>query len=396
MDEITLSDVAVQGGLISGPFGSNLVGQDYAKGGVPVIRGTNMVGPYVGGEFAFVTPEKFTNDLARNSVVPGDIVFTQRGTLGQVAMVPSDSYPEYVVSQSQMGLRVDNLVADAKFVYYACTDYRFRKQIHDNAISTGVPHINLGILARLTIPRFPRTAQRAIAEVLGALDDKIAANDHIRRIADELLAAVFDRMCAGSTQTHLSVIGSVNRAVTKPVLGGRLRYIDISSVGRGTFEFPDLMPWDDAPGRARRVVSGGDTVWSTVRPNRRSHALVLDDDPLLVASTGLAVLSPKPGRVAGLFEATKTDEFVSYLESVAEGSAYPAVRGDRFERAPIPDFSEDQWNTFEQSALPVRRRAHLAAGESRRLAGMRDALLPLLMSGKIQVKDAEALAADVT
>ena len=67
----------VRNALVGGPFGSNLVSKDYVPEGVPVIRGTNMGSRWVGGEFAYVTPEKAQSLLA-NTARPGDIVFTQR------------------------------------------------------------------------------------------------------------------------------------------------------------------------------------------------------------------------------------------------------------------------------------------------------------------------------
>lgn len=395
MDECSIKSVAAEHGIAGGPFGSDLVGKDYRHIGVPVIRGQNMSSRFIGGEYVFVTPEK-ADTLSRNLAEPGDLIFTQRGTLGQCSIVPQGMYDRYVISQSQMRLRVDAIAFDFRFVYYAAQDHRFLRQINDNAISTGVPHINLGILSRLKIPNRPLWEQQAIAEVLGALDDKIAANLQVVQLTDQLLSAVFQRESEGSSTTALSMIAEVNSVTTKPIPDGRLRYLDISSVGVGAYEFPGVINWSDAPGRARRGLRHGDTVWSTVRPNRRSHALVLDDDPELVASTGLAVLTPNKNRVAGVYEATRTPDFSSYLESVAEGSAYPAVRSERFLEAPIPDLTADSWEKFEALAMPMRERAHAARVETRALANARDELLPLLMSGKLRVKDAEKKVEAIT
>lgn len=234
--------------------------------------------------------------------------------------------------------------------------------------------------------------QQAIAEVLGALDDKIAANARSASLVDGLLATRFAQLSAGREFVGLRNIAAVNQRSMKPRAGGLLRYLDISSVGRGTYVLPPETKWEDAPGRARRVVLHGDVVWSTVRPNRRSHALVLDDDDKLVGSTGLAVLTPAPGRTAGLYEATRTDRFVAYLETVAEGSAYPAVRAERFLEAPIPEMDPNEWDRFEELALPLRDLVQAMTIESRRLGDARDELLPLLMSGTIRVAHAEKLA----
>jgi type I restriction enzyme S subunit len=245
----------------------------------------------------------------------------------------------------------------------------------------------------LKLPSF--SEQRAIAEVLGALDDKIAANEKIRHSTDELVSALFTKLQTGCKWGTLKDIAVINPAVSQPVAGGKLRYLDISAVSVGRYDFPPLTNWSDAPGRARRAVKTGDTVWSTVRPNRRSHALILDDEPDLVASTGLTVISPHKGRVACVYESTRTKRFTKYLESAAEGSAYPAIRADRFNDAPIPDLSTTNWDNFERFVLPLRKRVQTAIHENRELAKTRDELLPLLMSGKIRVKDAEKTVEEV-
>jgi type I restriction enzyme S subunit len=104
--------------LVGGPFGSDLVSRDYVATGVPVIRGTNMGhGRWVSGEFVHVTQAK-ADALSANCAKPGDIIFTQRGTLGQVALVPAHGAARYLISQSQMKLTVDILKGDALFLYY--------------------------------------------------------------------------------------------------------------------------------------------------------------------------------------------------------------------------------------------------------------------------------------
>ena len=95
-----VSDVAaaVPHALPAGPFGSNLVSTDYQDTGVPVIRGQNMgAGRWVGGDFVYVSSDKAAQ-LSSNLAHPGDLVFTQRGTLGQVAIVPKEPFEAYVVS----------------------------------------------------------------------------------------------------------------------------------------------------------------------------------------------------------------------------------------------------------------------------------------------------------
>ena len=117
--QITVAEVAAssRNALVGGPFGSNLVSKDYVPSGVPVIRGQNMGARWVGGEFAFVTEAK-AKSLEANLARPRDLVFTQRGTLGQVALVPPQPFEIYLISQSQMKLTVDEQKADPLFLYY--------------------------------------------------------------------------------------------------------------------------------------------------------------------------------------------------------------------------------------------------------------------------------------
>jgi len=180
--------------IVGGPFGSNLVGKDYTTSGVPVIRGQNMGGRLVGGDFVFVSDEK-AHALAPNKARPGDLVFTQRGTLGQVSQVPDGKYAEYVVSQSQMKITLDSTKADTNFVYYTFRSPEQLEYIKNTSIQTGVPHTNLGIL-RKTPLRLPElNVQRRIGNMLGSLDDRIAllreTNTTLEAIAQALFKSWF-------------------------------------------------------------------------------------------------------------------------------------------------------------------------------------------------------------
>lgn len=177
--------------IVGGPFGSNLVSSDYTESGVPVIRGQNMgSGRWVSGNFAFVSEEK-AESLRANLARPGDVVFTQRGTLGQVALVPDAPWNHYVVSQSQMKATVNRDLADPIFIYYYFTNPVEQQYIAINAIQTGVPHSNLGQLRAhpMCIPSV--TEQRTIAGVLSALDDKIEQNRHIAQKLEQLARTIF-------------------------------------------------------------------------------------------------------------------------------------------------------------------------------------------------------------
>jgi type I restriction enzyme S subunit len=191
--ETTVGELAAstRNALVGGPFGSNLVSKDYVDQGVPVIRGQNMGGRWVAGDFAYVSTEK-AGALSANTARPGDIVFTQRGTLGQVALVPNSSFEAYVVSQSQMKLTVDPKKADSLFLYYLFSSPVQQEYIRQNSIQVGVPHTNLGIL-RDTPVILPKSVdvQQAISRQLGTLDDKIELNRRMNETLEAMARAIF-------------------------------------------------------------------------------------------------------------------------------------------------------------------------------------------------------------
>ena len=182
--------------IVGGPFGSDLVSRDYVEHGVPVIRGQNMSGQWVSGNFVFVTPAK-AKSLEANLARPGDIVFTQRGTLGQVSLVPEKPFESYLVSQSQMKLSVNREVADPLFFFYVFTSEKQQELIRGGTIQTGVPHINLGILRGIPVQLPPLPEQRAIAGALSDVDALIGALDQLIAKKRDLKQAAMQQLLTG-------------------------------------------------------------------------------------------------------------------------------------------------------------------------------------------------------
>jgi type I restriction enzyme S subunit len=184
----------------------------------------------------------------------------------------------------------------------------------------------------------------------------------------------------------LGEVATVNRAsLSSQDKPDEIRYIDIASVEIGSVLATTKMPFTDAPGRARRKVQHGDVIWSCVRPNRRSYALLWQPHADILVSTGFAVLTAGAVPFSYLYFATTSDEFVAYLTNRATGAAYPAVKGRDFEEAPLlcppPELLQD----FHESCLPMLELRNTLMEQNANLTEARDALLPKLMSGEIQV-----------
>ena len=166
----------------------------------------------------------------------------------------------------------------------------------------------------------------------------------------------------------------------------RLGYIDIASVSPGRVESVTDYLFSEAPGRARRIVSHGDVLWSCVRPNRRSHAQVMHPEENTIASTGFAVLTALKVPATFFYQATTTDEFVAYLTNNATGAAYPAVTAPTFENAKLV-VPETAWSqSFGELTIPMAEEVHVIQRQVDNLRRTRDLLLPRLLCGQIDVE----------
>jgi type I restriction enzyme S subunit len=387
---VEIKKIAGPKGLVGGPFGSSLVGRDYMETGIPVIRGENLNhGRRIGGKFVFVGRQKFEQDLARNSAIEGDLIYTQRGTLGQVAIVEPGPTENYVVSQSQMRLRVDPQIADPLYVYYASSAPHFLRQIDDNAISTGVPHINLGILSRLTVPLPPLPVQRGMAEVLGSLDDKIAANAKLVTTTDELSRSKYSSMLDGATEEPLSSTARfVNgRNFTKNATGTGRVVIRIAELNSG---IGGSTVWNDVEASDDNVARPGDLLfaWSGSLTVRRWY---LDEG---IVNQHIFKVIPNgnfPKWLVHQLLLHRLEGFRAIAADKATTMGHIQRRHlDELVRVPLPEVVADEHETM----AALWGRALKAEQENQLLATTRDALLPALMSGRLTVRQAERIAED--
>lgn len=120
-----------------------------------------------------------------------------------------------------------------------------------------------------------------------------------------------------------------------------IEYVDISSVGTGRLDGVARMSLSKAPSRAKRIAENGDTILSTVRPNRRSFLYIKNPPTNRVFSTGFAVLSPKKIDGRYLYYVISQQQFTGYLVKNAKGAAYPAVDEEIIARAEVnvPDLT---------------------------------------------------------
>lgn len=160
--------------IAMGPFGSNLKVEMFKPAGVPVIRGANLLGSYVAGNFVYVSEEK-ADSLGKSVAYPGDFIVTHRGTLGQVSVVPLEPYRRYITSQSQLRFKINNRKICDKWLLQYLRSHRGQHRLLVNAGQVGVPAISLPTasirLVQINLPE--KNEQKKIAEFLTVVDEKI-------------------------------------------------------------------------------------------------------------------------------------------------------------------------------------------------------------------------------
>ncbi len=149
--------------------------------------------------------------------------------------------------------------------------------------------------------------------------------------------AALDSLPRGWEMRRLDDVAFVNKSTSNLKELDWINYTDIASVGSRIVEKPIRLRAKEAPSRARRVLSAGDTVISTVRPNRRIFFQFNADWENPIASTGFAVVTPKHIDDADFLNAVLTsDKAVQLYESFCDSGAYPSFNASRLNDVAIP------------------------------------------------------------
>lgn len=400
---VRLTDLAAsgKGSIAGGPFGSDLVSADYVTEGVPVIRGTNLPPDQrlsLSG-LVFVTEAK-ADSLHLNCAHPGDLVFTQRGTLGQVGLIPLDSpFPRYLISQSQMKMTVDPHKADPLYLYYYFRLPSTVRYIENHALQAGVPHINLGILRKLEVVAPPLGVQQKIAAILSAYDDLIANNQRritlLEGMAEEIYrewfvrmrfpgadaTAALDAIPAGWTLESLEDLGTfLNGYAFDPSewFDFGLPIIKIKELNSGVSADTPRNPGERLQERYR--FSDGDVIFSW------SGSLVVKiwDQGDAWLNQHLFKVTPKAS-VSRSFLYLSIKFSIPIFESLTTGATMQHIKRKelRFVKVRVPGSSLMQ--LFDQQVGPILNAALVLKQTNRRLSETRNALLPRLISGKLKV-----------
>lgn len=374
---------------------------------VPLVKGENVQQGYVDWAIAKRWPSQDADNYKRYLLVPGDVVVAMDRpwvSAGLKWAYIKRNDPPALLVQRVARLRGKKTL-DQGFLRCLISSQYFSNYIQPIVTGVNVPHISGKQIGDFKIPVLPLTTQQKIAAILYTYDELIANNQRritlLERMAEDIYREWFVRLRfpghenvkvekgvpQGWSYVDLHQIATINStSLKKGKEPERILYIDISAVTTNQIAKLTEMALADAPGRARRLVKHGDIIWSSVRPANRAYCLIFEPPENLVASTGFAVISPKPGiPFTFVHLAVTSDSFVEQMAMVAKGSAYPATSFEDFGKAKLLLPCAELLSRFHSACEPMYRLRHQLRQSNVVLAQKRDSLLPRLISGKLSV-----------
>ena len=339
-----------------------------------------------------IEEEDFLETHRRTNLQPGDLLVTNSGTIGRVAIAKDDPKTSRTTFQKSVAiLKPKRDIADSLFLYYALVHKR--PLIQEVAGGTTQQNLLLKDIRDFDIPLYSLPEQRAIAGILGALDDKIELNRRMNRTLESMARAVFWELMKEERGKE-TTIGEV-----------------VTIVGGSTPSTTNSAFWE-----------GGDIHWATpkdlaplqspvlLETNSRITELGLQQisSGLLPAGTvllssrapiGYLAITQIPTAINQGFIAIKcTDEVPNYfilnwlkdnMEEIigrANGTTFLEISKSNFRPMKIIVPLPEKMKAFVETVEPLYQKIVANLKESRTLASLRDSLLPKLMRGEVRVK----------
>lgn len=355
--------------------------------------------------FDFASCRMISNDdyetLKRNGCVPqiDDILIGKDGARFFEDIIIYRQREKPALLSSIAILRCDKSKILPDFLYYVLRTPSFRQDVKDNYGSgSAIPRIILKDFKRMMVSYPSLEKQQAIISVLTAIDSKIQANTEINDNLYAQAKATTKQWISKSTGDYellpLSDIASINPDTYSPKETWKyVNYLDTSSITEGCIaEIQHITPSSEKlPSRARRKIAPNDIVFSTVRPNQRHYGIINEPLPNMLGSTGFAVIRSKNPLVCNelIYLCLTENEFIEKMQQLAEQSTstFPSIKPSDLGVCEIPCPKDQSSTSFTETLKSLFALIAANQRENISLSEIRDALLPKLMSGEIDVSD---------
>ena len=320
----------------------------------------------------------------------GDILInaTGVGSAGRVAQVMADPSRQCITDGHVITLRAKD-INPFYLGYFVKSKQKTIELMAEG--STGQTEMNRQRLQSEIIVTFPESKdlQKRIAEYGLAIDKKITVNNQLNDYLEQLCQSLFDRFDNDENNLFVKVsdIADVNprRTLKKGEEALCVEMADLSTTGA----FPTDWRTKAYNGGVKFV--NGDTILARITPclenGKAGYINFLEQDEVAFGSTEYIVLTSKGELPSEFFYfLARNEDFISYATAHMNGSSgRQRVSGADVGNYEVRMPSEKQVSEFKEIAGKAMRVISASSIESRKLAQSRDALLPKLMSGEIDV-----------
>ena len=389
-----------------------------------------------------LSEEDFAKWTRRIEPRAGDIVFSYETRLGEAALIPPGLRCCLGRRMGLLRVKKDRVVPE--YLRYAYLGPEFQELIRQRTVhGSTVDRIPLIEMPQFLIRLPPLPEQRAIASILGALDDKIELNRRMNATLEAMARAIFQtwfvdfdpvRAKSEGRETGLpaeiaalfpdgfveleegllpfgwriSDLGSEARhhggLIQTGPFGSQLHAADYVEIG-----VPSIMPkdiaqrrvrtdsiafvsYDDANRLARHRVIPGDIVYSR-RGDVERHALIGEAERGWLCGTGSLLVRLGSRWPSPLYASLHLDQprIKAWIAQHAIGATMPNLSTSILAQAPILVPNAAVLQAFQLMAGPLDSCYTANEAQNRTLAALRDSLLPKLISGQVRVPDGERL-----
>lgn len=341
--------------------------------GLPLLNGPTEFGP------RHPVPVQWASHWSKEAEA-GDLLFCVRGsTTGRMNWADQ----KYAIGRGIASIRGKN-PSDTRFAR-AVIDLRLAGLLQQATGST-FPNLSRGQLSEVDFLCPPKAERERIAGMLGAFDDLIETN---RRLARDLMSLMFEQYGVLARDQPLTTFGTVARLVRdqwKPGSEGPDLYLGLEHFATDGAGLSGIGSSSSVQSVSLRFARG-DVLYGKLRPYFRKVARPGFDG---LCSSEVWVLRAQEGYPQSLVHAlAHSPRFSEVAMAGSGGTRMPRADWKQVSTLPVPDLGSSALSQADLDGLEALwRTACELDDESHDLARQRDELLPLLMSGKVRVREA--------
>jgi len=356
------------------------------SGGVPVIKVNNIISGLRSVEVLETTSKDNDAKYSRTKLMGGELIISVVGTIGKTAIVPMSFAGCNLVRATCLIDIKDNQLAS--WVKYYIDSPQGQRYIHENLNTTVQPTLNVKSLVDMPIPMYSSEYMKKVVSILKSLDDKIEVNRKINENLEQQAQALFKSWFVDF----------------EPFKNGEFVDSELGMIPKGwrVYSLSEFLPVITGKKDANVAKGGPYPFFSCSQDYGWTDDYSFEGNAILVAGNGdfnvkmyngkfeayqrTYVLIPhNPQYTAWLFYAVKYH--LNDITSAARGSVIKFItKGNLADfRFPAPS-NLDKTEVIERFSC-IKRIVASNQQESRRLAELRDTLLPKLMSGELKVNE---------